>query len=435
MSTQYSPKIVTNGLIYALDSGNTKSIPLDPTINLVPYSQDFLTPGTASVYIIDNVTATTGSLAPDGTNTATLLIENTINTIHRIYFNNTSPYINSSGSYYTVSFYAKAAGRARGASFWEWPSGRIGVEYNLTTGTIIPYLTGTNVLLTSSITPAPNGYYRISYTTRDTASYVGINTIMRLYNDAGTPTYAGNDLSGSYIWGYQVEKNIYPSPYFRTFATPAGRTSWTNLTNLSQTSSLLTGSISSSIPQFSSLGSGILNFDGIGSYANTGLDLRWGTGSSVSVEMWLKNGLSSVSAPFIGTTNYMWQIRQGTQQTPSTSLTYVYWDTTGNHTNGPVITVPSFFDGNWKHLVMTWDSSSSTTSLYKNGILQTAQTSSNAVINRNIADTVKIGGNIYGWGGASNWSGSIAGTKVYNRALSAQEVLQNYNATKTRFGL
>jgi hypothetical protein len=32
-------------------------------------------------------------------------------------------------------------------------------------------------------------------------------------------------------------------------------------------------------------------------------------------------------------------------------------------------------------------------------------------------------------------SGSIALTKVYNRALSAQEVLQNYNALKGRFGL
>jgi hypothetical protein len=30
---------------------------------------------------------------------------------------------------------------------------------------------------------------------------------------------------------------------------------------------------------------------------------------------------------------------------------------------------------------------------------------------------------------------SYANCKVYNRALSAQEVLQNYNATKSRFGL
>jgi hypothetical protein len=31
--------------------------------------------------------------------------------------------------------------------------------------------------------------------------------------------------------------------------------------------------------------------------------------------------------------------------------------------------------------------------------------------------------------------GSISTTQIYNRALSAQEVLQNYNATKYRFGL
>jgi len=33
------------------------------------------------------------------------------------------------------------------------------------------------------------------------------------------------------------------------------------------------------------------------------------------------------------------------------------------------------------------------------------------------------------------FNGNIALTQIYNRALSAQEVLQNYEATKTRFGL
>ena len=40
--------------------------------------------------------------------------------------------------------------------------------------------------------------------------------------------------------------------------------------------------------------------------------------------------------------------------------------------------------------------------------------------------------------GASNseyLKGNIASTVIYNRSLSASEVLQNYNATKTRFGL
>ena len=33
------------------------------------------------------------------------------------------------------------------------------------------------------------------------------------------------------------------------------------------------------------------------------------------------------------------------------------------------------------------------------------------------------------------WKGKIAVAQIYNRALSASEVLQNYNATKGRFGL
>lgn len=35
----------------------------------------------------------------------------------------------------------------------------------------------------------------------------------------------------------------------------------------------------------------------------------------------------------------------------------------------------------------------------------------------------------------SYWLGSIASVQIYNRGLSAAEVLQNYNATKSRFGL
>ena len=33
------------------------------------------------------------------------------------------------------------------------------------------------------------------------------------------------------------------------------------------------------------------------------------------------------------------------------------------------------------------------------------------------------------------FNGNVYSTKIYNRALTATEVLQNYNATKSRFGL
>ena len=37
--------------------------------------------------------------------------------------------------------------------------------------------------------------------------------------------------------------------------------------------------------------------------------------------------------------------------------------------------------------------------------------------------------------GALNYKGNIYQTSVYNRALTAQEIQQNYNSTKTRYGL
>ena len=48
---------------------------------------------------------------------------------------------------------------------------------------------------------------------------------------------------------------------------------------------------------------------------------------------------------------------------------------------------------------------------------------------------LKIGDSGTAGGDQSTWTGRIYSVKVYNRALTATEVLQNYNATKTRFGL
>ena len=81
----------------------------------------------------------------------------------------------------------------------------------------------------------------------------------------------------------------------------------------------------------------------------------------------------------------------------------------------------------WSYLVMTRDVSNNM-SVYLNGIGSTtgAQNYSNTLqmnqIGRYSAFT-----NIY------NAKGSIGEVKIYNRALSASEVLQNYNATKKRY--
>ena len=70
--------------------------------------------------------------------------------------------------------------------------------------------------------------------------------------------------------------------------------------------------------------------------------------------------------------------------------------------------------------------------LYVNGILQASATKNNSTYTWNIT------GKIYTLGGTTDvaqWNNKIYQNSIYNRALSATEVLQNYNASKSRFGL
>lgn len=58
-------------------------------------------------------------------------------------------------------------------------------------------------------------------------------------------------------------------------------------------------------------------------------------------------------------------------------------------------------------------------------------------IGSNVADSIMIG--VEGSGAnqpesGRRWEGKIATTEIYNRALSAAEVLENFNAIKSRFG-
>jgi hypothetical protein len=94
----------------------------------------------------------------------------------------------------------------------------------------------------------------------------------------------------------------------------------------------------------------------------------------------------------------------------------------------------NMFDNNWHHVVCTRNPGNA--SIYVDGVVR-ATTS----------------GGIATWSGATIWSsmntqignnpndqyynlyGNIASAKIYRKYLTAQEVLQNYNATKTRFGL
>jgi hypothetical protein len=84
-------------------------------------------------------------------------------------------------------------------------------------------------------------------------------------------------------------------------------------------------------------------------------------------------------------------------------------------------------NGNWYHLVGTDDGTN--LSFYLNGSLEDTSTSFGSIYESE--KDVEIGR--HGYGAIGEINGSIAQPRIYNRALTAAEVLQNYNSGKNTY--
>ena len=83
--------------------------------------------------------------------------------------------------------------------------------------------------------------------------------------------------------------------------------------------------------------------------------------------------------------------------------------------------------GRWYYAACSLDSSTNC-KIYVNGQLETTDTNT---ITTPTANTLLVGDSGY----PEPLNGKIAVARIYNRVLSPEEIQQNYNATKSRFGL
>jgi hypothetical protein len=208
---------------------------------------------------------------------------------------------------------------------------------------------------------------------------------------------------------------------------PGSGTTWRDLAG--NNTNTLTNS-----PTFSNTNGGSIIFDGVDDYIDCNLDVSWNNTNSNTIIIVLTPGNQTQSRGFIGKgpANWEWQLNQ-----IGTGLELVYWNTGGGHTNGPITTISNVFQSNIPVFIgLVWDNLNNQHYFYKNGVNVGSNTWTNASINQNRSDGIKIGGAIYAWGmGGSYWAGSIHSVFNYNRALSATEISQNYNAQKSRFNL
>lgn len=171
--------------------------------NLLTYSEQF---DNAAWTKNDSSILANAIVAPNGTETADKLIENTTNARHYVI----SPTLSTStGFFRTVSVYAKAGERTRFAL--QEVGAAKGSFFDLSAGTVIGDYIGAPV--SSEIQAVGNGWYRCSVTT------VGLTfsaCAIFLVSTGTTYTYKGDGASGLYIWGAQVSDGSYPLDYTPT---------------------------------------------------------------------------------------------------------------------------------------------------------------------------------------------------------------------------
>jgi hypothetical protein len=227
--------------------------------------------------------------------------------------------------------------------------------------------------------------------------------------------------NGLMLWLDAANPRSYPQPY--------NGTTWTNLSGNNNSGSLTNG------PTYTSTNGGSIVFDGVDDF--TSLTLNTGSFTTeATLMMFLKltnatptltsqTGIERLSAsntkeashyPWVDGTAYL-----GTFQ-PSTRINSIILSSTILRTNWHMITITSSpGSGNWKFY--------QNTQLIRTAVgPSTVFFSSDAVYNIARGQGV-IAGPLY------HFNGNIANVMLYNRALSDQEIAQNFNATRARFGI
>jgi hypothetical protein len=183
--------------------------------------------GNSGAIASDSTLVLNAAVAPDGTTTATKVVEGTTNALHGYQIVTFAPnqfaipgwfYTISAGGYqpYTISFYVKAAGRnyitvggyglnGRGNTF----------AVSLIDGSVLPSSMPTAKY---TVTNVGNGWW---YCTISDVYATLSNFVVYANNALGSATYTGDGVSGIYVWNFQLSANPTPLPYLSTGNAPA----------------------------------------------------------------------------------------------------------------------------------------------------------------------------------------------------------------------
>ena len=204
-----------------------------------------------------------------------------------------------------------------------------------------------------------------------------------------------------------------------SFSYAGSGTTWYDVSGNNYSGSLING------PTYTSDNSGAIIFDGTNDYASISSNSNFNNGNNITVEAWvLCTNWSTYTHPMIVAKgiNVEWILWK------SNDVGYV--GKLGWRGGGTAFTTTSLPNNTWVQCVGSIGSAGQ--KVYLNGILEST-VGNTTFTSGNVNVTIAAG---LVTGSPSNLLGAnVAITRIYNRQLTDAEVLQNYNATKGRFGL
>ena len=204
---------------------------------------------------------------------------------------------------------------------------------------------------------------------------------------------------------------------------PTSGTTWTDLSRNGNNGTLVGG------PTFSSLNGGSIVFNGTNQYVDCGVSTI-SLPINITLSAWINQSSTNAYRNIItkeGATAFT--LDYGLSTSPNGNL-YFWFDNGGfriHETSTNSINSINI----WYHVTAVYNDTNNTVQMYVNGVQIYTQTETVSLLAHSNSKL------FVGWRNLliseQSFVGKINQAQIYNRALTASEVLQNYNATKWRF--
>jgi hypothetical protein len=214
---------------------------------------------------------------------------------------------------------------------------------------------------------------------------------------------------------------------------PQTGTVWSNLTQDTRLDAVLVNG-----PIYDSANNGTVSFDGTGDNAfinDVGGSIRPTSANNYTVGCWVYMNTTQNYATF-SYKNILTKNGRNTTELRALPYNMVYQSSSAqleisvhDGTNRNTLSMP-FQTNAWNHIMACFSWSTTTLITYLNGVpYTTALTVPSSISNSTDPEFMRASG-------INNFTGGrLAQVLMYNKALSANEILQNFNATRGRFGV